>query len=172
MFWEILFGVCFGILLAVFILSEVSSGFRKTVRFLKLAFISLTLCAIFASGYYFYNEISISLSKPDPKPDYSAMSDKELMRLAGITPQQIQGQTFNVKLPDGTTINGVPIGTTKEQVRAKFEPLGYKFDSPHTTKGDGLITNWRDNISRSALEIDDWVDDAPTDNYKKLDNDK
>lgn len=44
-------------------------------------------------------------------------------------PSEESQATFNVSLPDGTVINGIPIGTTKEQIRAKFEPLGYNFSA-------------------------------------------
>ena len=35
---------------------------------------------------------------------------------------------MDVRLPDGTIIRGIPEGTTREQLRAKLEPKGYKFD--------------------------------------------
>ena len=39
MFFEIAFGVCFGILLAMFIAYEFKNGFRKSLKFLKWGFI-------------------------------------------------------------------------------------------------------------------------------------
>jgi hypothetical protein len=39
---------------------------------------------------------------------------------------------FSVKLPDGTVVKNIPDGTTKEQIRQKFEPLGYSFEVKKT----------------------------------------
>lgn len=66
-------------------------------------------------------------------------------------------QTFNVKLPDGTTINGIPVGTTKDEIRAKFEPKGFKFDAPAPKltdaipqKPDPTAGEYAEDIAKSA----------------------
>lgn len=38
--------------------------------------------------------------------------------------------TFDVILPDGTPLKGIPVGTTKEQVAAKAKANGYNFNAP------------------------------------------
>lgn len=38
--------------------------------------------------------------------------------------------TFDVVLPDGTPLKGIPVGTTKDEVMAKAKANGYDFDKP------------------------------------------
>jgi len=46
----------------------------------------------------------------------------------GDAPQEapkVQVETFDVELPDGTVLEGIPLGTTKEQIKAKLAAGGY-----------------------------------------------
>jgi hypothetical protein len=48
---------------------------------------------------------------------------QEVMR--GGQGQDSVGETFNLELPDGTVLEGIPAGTTKDQIRAKLQAGGY-----------------------------------------------
>ncbi len=40
-------------------------------------------------------------------------------------PQETKKETFTIVLPDGTELDGIPVGTTKEQIKAKLAAGGY-----------------------------------------------
>jgi hypothetical protein len=40
-------------------------------------------------------------------------------------PEKIEQETFTIVLPDGTELDGIPVGTTKEQIKAKLAAGGY-----------------------------------------------
>lgn len=41
-----------------------------------------------------------------------------------------KSETFNVELPNGQILEGIPVGTTKEQIQAKLTAKGITFDEP------------------------------------------
>ena len=47
-----------------------------------------------------------------------------------------QPETFNVELPNGQILEGIPLGTTKEQIQAKLTAKGITFDEPKPANSD------------------------------------
>lgn len=68
---------------------------------------------------------------------------------------QTKSQTFNVKLPDGTIVNGIPVGTTKDQIKAKLEAKGYKLDDakPEAKQSKGFFGREGEDLSKRASQI-------------------
>lgn len=69
-------------------------------------------------------------------------------------------ETFNVRLPDGTILKGIPAGTTKEQIRARLERSGYDMSlldaqpaaeaAPEAVAPDNFLSRLGQDLGRRA----------------------
>lgn len=68
-----------------------------------------------------------------------------------------QGETFNLELPDGTILEGIPAGTTKAQIKERLLSQGYDFGEedgveahPEESTPDDFLTRLSSDISKRA----------------------
>jgi hypothetical protein len=58
-------------------------------------------------------------------------------------------QTFNVELPDGTILEGIPLGTTKEQIIEKLKARGMAVPGEDLTSKEEPQVNWQDKFAQA-----------------------